>query len=97
MMRRFAAAFFLSLLPTLAPAADVLSPDQLLEHIRSERAAEVGAMAEREKAFLAKHSEPASLLAAARTELNAQKAEAERLKAEFDRQAAQLAEQEKNS
>ncbi|SEJ60168.1 hypothetical protein SAMN04244579_04877, partial [Azotobacter beijerinckii] len=29
MMRRFAAAFFLSLLPTLAPAADVLSPDQL--------------------------------------------------------------------
>jgi len=95
MMRRFAAAFFLSLLSTLAPAADALGPDQLLERIRSERAAEVGAMAEREKAFLAKHSEQASLLAAARAELNAQKAEAERLKAEFDRQAAQLAEQEK--
>lgn len=94
MIRRLAFALALSL-PTLALAADSLSPDQLLERIRSERAAEVSAMAEREKAFLAERGEQAGLLAAARAELDAQKAEAERLKAEFDRQAAQLAEQEK--
>lgn len=94
MICRLAFALALSL-PTLALAADSLSPDQLLERIRSERAAEVSAMAEREKAFLAERGEQARLLAAARAELDAQKAEAERLKAEFDRQAAQLAEQEK--
>lgn len=94
MICRLAFALALSL-PTLALAADSLSPDQLLERIRSERAAELSAMAEREKAFLAERGEQARLLAAARAELDAQKAEAERLKAEFDRQAAQLAEQEK--
>ncbi|WP_349572549.1 MotA/TolQ/ExbB proton channel family protein [Azotobacter salinestris] len=94
MIRRLAFVLALSL-PAFAQAANTLSPDQLLERIRSERAAEVSAMAEREKAFLAGRGEQARLLAAARAELNAQKTEAERLKAEFDRQAAQLAEQEK--
>ncbi|MFB8829929.1 MotA/TolQ/ExbB proton channel family protein [Azotobacter sp. CWF10] len=94
MIRRLAFVLALSL-PVFAQAANTLSPDQLLERIRGERAAEVSAMAEREKAFLAGRGEQARLLAAARAELNAQKAEAERLKAEFDRQAAQLAEQEK--
>lgn len=94
MIRRLAFVLALSL-PPLAPAANSLNPDQLLERIRSERAAEVSAMAERERAFLAGRSEQARLLAAVRAELSAQEAEAERLKAEFDRQAAQLAEQEK--
>ncbi|GAB3380829.1 MotA/TolQ/ExbB proton channel family protein [Azotobacter armeniacus] len=95
MIRRLASVLALSLLPALVLAADSLNPDQLLKRIRSERAAEVSAMAEREKAFLAERGEQARLLDAARAELNAQKTEAERLKAEFDRQAAQLAEQEK--
>jgi biopolymer transport protein ExbB len=84
----------LGLLPVLA-VAEPLNPDQLLQRIRSERAAEASAMAEREQAFLARRGEQAQLLAEARAALNTQKAEAERLKAEFDRQEAQLAEQEK--
>jgi len=95
MSRRLVSVLVLSLLPTFALAADTLSPEQLLERIRSERAAEVSAMAEREKAFLAERGEQAGLLATARAELKAQKAEAERLKAEFDSQAATLNEQEK--
>ncbi|XLX39795.1 MotA/TolQ/ExbB proton channel family protein [Ectopseudomonas mendocina] len=95
MSRRVVAVLALSLLPALAAVAETLNPDQLLQRIRSERAAEVSAMQEREQAFLAKRSEQAQLLAAARSALNTQKAESERLKAEFDRQEAELAEQEK--
>ena len=95
MSRRVVAVLALSLLPALAAVAETLSPDQLLQRIRSERAAEVSAMQEREQAFLAKRSEQAQLLAAARSALNTQKTESERLKAEFDRQEAELAEQEK--
>lgn len=95
MSRRVVAVLALSLLPALAAMAETLNPDQLLQRIRSERAAEVSAMQEREQAFLAKRSEQAQLLASARSALNTQKAESERLKAEFDRQEAELAEQEK--
>ncbi|RIA20432.1 outer membrane transport energization protein ExbB [Ectopseudomonas oleovorans] len=95
MTRRVIAAVVLSLLPNMAAVAETLSPDQLLQRIRSERAAEVSAMQAREQAFLAKRSEQAELLAAARASLAEQKAEAERLKADFDRQEAELAEQER--
>jgi biopolymer transport protein ExbB len=88
-------AFTLALLPALAGAAEPLSPDQLLQRIRSERAAEVSAMQGREQAFIAERGERAQLLASARSALATQKAEAERLKAEFDRQESLLAEQEK--
>lgn len=88
-------ALSLALLPAFAGAAEPLSPEQLLQRIRSERAAEVTAMQTREQAFIAERGERAQLLASARAALNTQKAEAERLKAEFDRQEAELAEQEK--
>ena len=94
-MNRRVLAFTLALLPALAGAAEPLSPDQLLQRIRSERAAEVSAMHSREQAFIAERSERAQLLASARRALATQKAEAEQLKAEFDRQESQLAEQEK--
>jgi biopolymer transport protein ExbB len=94
-MSRRLFALSLALLPTFAGAAEPLSPDQLLQRIRSERAAEVTAMQARERAFIAERGERAQLLASARAALNTQKAEAERLKAEFDRQEAELAEQEK--
>ena len=92
-LRHFALS--LALLPAFASAAEPLSPEQLLQRIRSERAAEVTAMQAREQAFIAERGERAQLLASARAALNTQKAEAERLKAEFDRQEAELAEQEK--
>jgi biopolymer transport protein ExbB len=94
-MNRRVLAFTLALLPALAGAAEPLSPDQLLQRIRSERAAEVSAMQSREQAFVAERGERAQLLASARSALATQKAEAERLKAEFDRQESLLAEQEK--
>ncbi|SFI83110.1 outer membrane transport energization protein ExbB [Pseudomonas guineae] len=94
-MNRRVLALTLALLPALAVAAEPLSPDQLLQRIRSERAAEVTAMQIREQAFIAERGERAQLLAGARSALSTQKAEAERLKAEFDRQESQLAEQEK--
>jgi len=94
-MNRRVLAFTLALLPALAGAAEPLSPDQLLQRIRSERAAEVSAMQSREQAFIAERGERAQLLASARSALATQKAEAEQLKAEFDRQESLLAEQEK--
>jgi biopolymer transport protein ExbB len=94
-MSRRVLALTLALLPALAVAAEPLSPDQLLQRIRSERAAEVTAMQSREQAFIAERGERAQLLAGARSALSTQKAEAERLKAEFDRQESQLVEQEK--
>lgn len=93
-MSRFLLVILAGLLPALAQAAEPLTPDQLLQRIRSERAAELEAMQAREQAFLRDRSEQAQLLARAQAELNAQKAEAERLKAEFDRQEAELGEQE---
>ena len=95
MSRRVLAILTLALLPAIASAAAPLSPDQLLQRIRSERAAEVSAMHSREQAFVAERGERAQLLADARAALQTQKAQAERLKAEFDRQEAELAEQEK--
>lgn len=94
-MNRLLTLLLIGLLPALAQAAETLSPEQLLQRIRSERAAEVGAMQSREQAFIQNRSEQAQLLARANAALEQQKAEAERLKAEFDRQEAELAEQEK--
>ena len=94
-MSRFSWVALVALLPLFAQAAETLNPDQLLQRIRSERAAEVDAMQAREQAFLQDRGEQARLLAQAQAALNEQKAQAERLKAEFDRQEAELAEQEK--
>src|SRR5690606_11084776 len=93
-MSRFLTLLFIGLLPALAQAAEPLTPDQLLQRIRSDRAAEAEAMQAREQAFLQNRSEQAQLLAQAKAALDQQKAEAERLKAEFDRQEAELIEQE---
>ena len=94
-MNRLLTLLLIGLLPALAQAAEPLTPEQLLQRIRSERAAEVDAMQAREQAFIQNRSEQAQLLAQAKATLEKQKAEAERLKAEFDRQEAELAEQEK--
>ncbi|MHB0807375.1 MotA/TolQ/ExbB proton channel family protein [Stutzerimonas nitrititolerans] len=94
-MSRLLTLLFIGLLPALAQAAEPLTPDQLLQRIRSDRAAEADAMRAREQAFLQDRSEQAQLLARANAALAQQKAEAERLKAEFDRQEAELVEQEK--
>lgn len=94
-MNRLLTLLLIGFLPALAQAAEPLNPDQLLQRIRSERAAEVEAMQAREQAFIQNRSEQAQLLARANAALEKQKAEAERLKAEFDRQEAELAEQEK--
>lgn len=93
--RGLIAALVLSVLPVTVSAAEPLSPDQLLQRIRSERAAEVSAMQQREQAFVAERGERAQLLAKAQASLAEQKNQAESLKAEFDRQEALLAEQEK--
>lgn len=84
---------FAGLLGTLAQAQP-LTPDQLLERIRSERQAEVSAMQAREQAFVNDRGEQQSRLAQARAALQAHQAEADRLKALFDQQEAQLTEQE---
>jgi biopolymer transport protein ExbB len=94
-MSRLLTLFLIGLLPIMVQAAEPLNPDQLLQRIRSERAAEVDAMQAREQSFIQNRSEQAQLLAGANAALEKQKAEAERLKAEFDRQEAELAEQEK--
>ncbi|MGM3389257.1 MotA/TolQ/ExbB proton channel family protein [Stutzerimonas stutzeri] len=94
-MIRLLTSLLIGCLPVFAMAAEPLSPDQLLQRIRSERAAEVEAMQAREQQFIQNRGEQAQLLATATAALEAQKAEAERLKAEFDRQEAELAEQEK--
>lgn len=94
-MSRLLSFILVALLPVVVQAAESLSPDQLLQRIRSERAAEVSAMQTREQSFIQNRSEQAQLLADANAALDEQKAEAERLKAEFDRQESELAEQEK--
>ncbi|WP_312521389.1 MotA/TolQ/ExbB proton channel family protein [Stutzerimonas nitrititolerans] len=94
-MSRLLTLLFIGLLPALAQAAEPLTPDQLLQRIRSDRAAEADAMQAREQTFLQDRSEQAQLLARANAALAQQKAEAERLKAEFDRQEAELVEQER--
>ncbi len=94
-MNRLLTLLLVGLLPAFVQAAEPLTPEQLLQRIRSERAAEVDAMQVREQAFLQNRSEQAQLLARANATLEKEKAEAERLKAEFDRQEAELAEQEK--
>ena len=94
-MSRLFSLLALLLAPVLVNAAEPLNPDQLLERIRSERAAEASAMQAREQAFVRDRGEQARLLAQAKAALAEQKAEAERLKAEFDRQEALLAEREK--
>ena len=50
-MSRLSYLLALVLLPVLSHAAEPLNPDQLLQRIRSERAAEVSAMQAREQAF----------------------------------------------
>jgi biopolymer transport protein ExbB len=94
-MNRLLTLLLVGLIPAFAQAAEPLTPDQLLQRIRSERTAEVDAMQTREKTFLQNRSEQAQLLARANAALEQQKADAERLKAQFDQQEAELAEQEK--
>lgn len=93
-MSRVFVSLVLAALTFSVHAAPTLSPDQLLERVRQERAAEVDAMQAREQAFLADRGKQAARLAEANAALAAQKAESERLKAEFDSQETALAEQQ---
>ena len=51
-MSRLFSLFLVALLPLTSHAAEPLSPDQLLERIRSDRAAEASAMQAREQDFV---------------------------------------------
>ena len=72
-MSRLLTLLLIGLLPAMVQAAEPLSPDQLLQRIRSERAAEVDAMQAREQAFIRNRSEQAQLLARANARLKNRK------------------------
>ncbi len=73
-MSRLFSLLLIALLPLTAHSAEPLSPDQLLERIRSDRAAEVSAMQAREQAFVRDRGEQQQLLSRARAALAEQKA-----------------------
>lgn len=74
--------------------ASVLSPDQLLERIRSEKSTEEQLMQEREQAFLQARDQQAQLLAEAKQHLASQEARAAALKSAFTDNEQELAKQE---
>lgn len=74
--------------------AELLTPDQLLERIRSEKSTEERLMQKRQQQFLQKRDEQAQLLAQAKQQLAQQEARAADLKATFTENEQRLAEQE---
>ncbi len=68
---------------SLSVQANVLSPDQLLERIRSEKNTEEQLMQEREQHFLQARNQQAQLLAQAKAALAEQESRAAALKATF--------------
>ena len=74
--------------------ASVLTPDQLLERIRSEKSTEEQLMHEREQAFLQSRNQQAQLLAEAKQALAEQESRAAALKSTFTANEHELADQE---
>ena len=68
---------------SLSVQANVLTPDQLLERIRSEKSTEEQLMQEREQRFLASRNQQAQLLAEAKKALAQQESRAAALKSTF--------------
>ena len=83
-----------ALLFSLSVQANVLTPDQLLERIRSEKSTEEHLMHEREQRFLASRNQQAQLLAQAKKTLAEQEARAAALKSTFTANEQELANQE---
>ena len=75
--------------------ANTLTPDQLLERIRSEKGAEEQLMQEREQQFLQSRNQQAQLLAQAKQALAKQESRAAALKSTFTANEQELADQEK--
>ncbi|WP_205340206.1 MotA/TolQ/ExbB proton channel family protein [Denitrificimonas caeni] len=79
---------------SLSVQANVLTPDQLLERIRSEKNTEEQLMQEREQRFLASRNQQAQLLADAKKALVQQESRAAALKSTFTANEQELADQE---
>lgn len=83
-----------ALLLSVSAQAEVLTPDQLLERIRSEKTNEEQLMQEREQRFLQARNQQATLLADAKKALAQQEARAAALKSTFTANEQELADQE---
>lgn len=79
---------------SMAVQANVLTPEQLLERIRSERSTEEQLMHKREQEFLQVRDKQAQLLAEAKKELAKQESQAAALQSTFTSNEHQLAEYE---
>lgn len=79
---------------SLSVHAQTLTPDQLLERIRSEKGTEEQLMQEREQQFLQSRNQQAQLLAEAKKALNQQESRAAALKSTFAANEQELADQE---
>ncbi len=73
--------------------AEVLTPDQLLERIRSEKINEEQLMQQREQRFLQARNQQAQLLAEAKKALSEQESRAAALKSTFTANEQELADQ----
>ena len=79
---------------SLSVQANTLTPDQLLERIRSEKGTEEQLMQEREQHFLESRNQQAQLLAEAKKALSKQESRAAALKSTFAANEQELADQE---
>lgn len=84
----------LGLFFSVAATAESLTPDQLLQRIRDDKAAEQQLMQEREQRFLTDKNAQQSLYQQAMSALQAQEQEAAELKVQFEEQERLLMEQE---
>src|SRR5690554_1859807 len=85
----------LTLLCSGTALADSLTPDQLLQRIRAEKASEQQLMQEREQRFLADKNQQQAIYQQAMQALRTQEREAAELKAQFEELEQQLTEQER--
>lgn len=92
-MKRLLWILAASLLST-SVQAELLTPDQLLERIRSEKSTEQQLMQEREQRFLQSRNQQAQLLAEAKKALAEQESRAAALKSTFTANEQELADQE---
>lgn len=85
----------LALLCSGTVLADSLTPDQLLQRIRAEKASEEQLMQEREQRFLVEKNQQQAIYQQAMQALRTQEREAAELKAQFEELEQQLTEQER--
>src|SRR5690554_579999 len=86
--------FAMGLMFGTAVAAQPMTPEQLLELVRAEKASEQQQMQEREQRFIENREQRQQIHRQAMQQLREQEQEAERLRAEFEQLEKQLAEQE---